>query len=633
MKTTAKFVKRSLSLLLVLTMLLGLVITGAYAAASKVEGAVLYTVNDQNQLEYNVVYKAGVDANTTVTDKSGHGIETLDQLKTMMGKADAPKVELNVSTGERTLGAVVLADLTIDGDKVTEITVTKVSKRPVIGISWKKDDIGTDYQGFAEAFERNGAYAVYLPQVKSADEAKDVLSKLDGIFFTGGEDWNPALYNEEAYTHGSAGWNDARDTSDLNLMKKAVEMDVPLFAVCRGEQGFNVAMGGGLIQDVPTYLGQKVKAGEIAEDRVTVLEDLVYQTVDGERKQVPCEKDGAPHYRVVVDGLVHSGGTGYHLLDAGKDGIGVSKDSKWLYDILGTESVEFVATAHHQSVNPEKLAPGMTVAAISSDGIIEAIEYQSASFALAVQWHPERDALKDTRDTDVDQDLCNALLRALVEHATSDEAVPPVETKPETPEKPDGTKPETPDVPADHPFLKVESSRWYYNALQYVMNNGLFTGVPTTECNPDSTFTRAMIAQVLYNAAGAPEVTTSAGFQDVAADAWYADAVNWVAANKVMSGYNAETFGAADNVTRQQMAVTLRQYANLKEQLKDGTADLSTFTDGDKVATWAAEAMQWALGNGLLSGKGEGILDPSGVAKQSEAAALMMNFCEKIAEK
>ena len=283
MKTTAKFVKRSLSLLLVLTMLLGLVITGAYAAASKVEGAVLYTVNDQNQLEYNVVYKAGVDANTTVTDKSGHGIETLDQLKTMMGKADAPKVELNVSTGERTLGAVVLADLTIDGDKVTEITVTKVSKRPVIGISWKKDDIGTDYQGFAEAFERNGAYAVYLPQVKSADEAKDVLSKLDGIFFTGGEDWNPALYNEEAYTHGSAGWNDARDTSDLNLMKKAVEMDVPLFAVCRGEQGFNVAMGGGLIQDVPTYLGQKVKAGEIAEDRVTVLEDLVYQTVDGER--------------------------------------------------------------------------------------------------------------------------------------------------------------------------------------------------------------------------------------------------------------------------------------------------------------------------------------------------------------
>ena len=100
-----------------------------------------------------------------------------------------------------------------------------------------------------------------------------------------------------------------------------------------------------------------------------------------------------------------------------------------------------------------------------------------------------------------------------------------------------------------------------------------------------------------------------------------------------MSGYNAETFGAADNVTRQQMAVTLRQYANLKEQLKDGTADLSTFTDGDKVATWAAEAMQWALGNGLLSGKGEGILDPGGVAKQSEAAALMMNFCEKIAEK
>lgn len=627
MKTTAKLVKRSLSLVLVLTMLLGLVITGAYAAGSKVEGAVLYTVNDQNQLEYNVVYKAGVDANTTVTDKSGHGIETLDQLKEMMGKADAPKVELNVSTGERTLAAAVTADLTVDGDKVTEITVTDVSKRPVIGISWKKDDIGSDYQGFAEAFERNGAYAVYLPQVKSADEAKDVLSKLDGIFFTGGEDWNPSLYEEEAYIHGSSGWNDARDTSDLSLMRAAIEMDVPLFAVCRGEQGFNVAMGGGLIQDVPTYLGQKVKAGEIAEDRVTELEDLVYQTVDGERKQVPCEQEGAPHYRVVVDGLVHSGGTGYHLLDAGQDGVGISKDSKWLYDILGTEKIDVVATAHHQAVNPDKLAPGMTIVAVSSDGIVEAIEYQSASFALAVQWHPERDALKDTRDTDVDQDLCNALLRALVEHATSDEAVAPITpAEPETPDTPDN-----PEVPTDHPFQQVESTRWYYNALQYVLKNGLFNGVPTDQCDPNSTFTRAMIAQVLYNAEGAPEVTTSAGFTDVAEDAWYADAVNWAAENGVMSGYNAETFGAADNVTRQQMAVTLRQYANLKEQMQEGTADLSAFTDGDQVSNWATAAMQWALGNGLLSGKGEGVLDPGGVAKQSEAAALMMNFCEKIA--
>ena len=104
-------------------------------------------------------------------------------------------------------------------------------------------------------------------------EAEDIFSRINGVFMTGGEDWNPSLYDEEAYPHGSSGWNDDRDTSDLHLMQNAIELDVPMLAVCRGEQGFNVAMGGGLIQDVPTYLGEQVKAGKIAEDRATVIED------------------------------------------------------------------------------------------------------------------------------------------------------------------------------------------------------------------------------------------------------------------------------------------------------------------------------------------------------------------------
>ncbi|MCQ4765732.1 gamma-glutamyl-gamma-aminobutyrate hydrolase family protein, partial [Cloacibacillus evryensis] len=94
----------------------------------------------------------------------------------------------------------------------------------------------------------------------------------------GGEDWNPALYNEKQTPHGSSGWNDARDTSDINLMQQAVALEVPMLAVCRGEQGFNVAMGGGLIQDIPYSLGQKVLAGEIDASRVTgVLSDTGYR--------------------------------------------------------------------------------------------------------------------------------------------------------------------------------------------------------------------------------------------------------------------------------------------------------------------------------------------------------------------
>lgn len=389
--------------------------------SKKIESAILYTVDADGNLEYNVVYEAAVTDETVVKDRTFHGINTVDKLKEVMGEADKPALVFGTETGERTLGKAVTADLVIDGNgAVSSVTVTNVSDRPTVGISWKKNTIGSDYQGFAEAFERNGAYAVYLPQITDAESAKTVLSGVDGIFVTGGEDWNPALYNETSFPHGSSGWNDTRDTSDLNLMQQAIAMDVPLLAVCRGEQGFNIAMGGGLIQDIPTYLGEKVLSGEIDASRATVIEDT--GTGWGANHK-DCE---TPHYRVVVDGLVHSGGTGYHVLDGGVNNESIAIDktkSKWLYQILGTDSLELVATAHHQAADPDNLGDGLTVVARSSDGIIEAVEHQDSLFALALQFHPERDALGDSRKDadgnpiDINQDQCNALLGALVKYA------------------------------------------------------------------------------------------------------------------------------------------------------------------------------------------------------------------------
>ena len=390
------------------------------SVATTVEDAILYPSEESGSLDYNVVYTDEYDSEVKILDSSNSGfdIDTVEELETVMGVADAPKVQLGTSTGLRTLGYAVTANLGFDEDgEIAQIEITDVNERPIVGISWKRDNIGSDYQGFAEAFERNGAYAVYLPQVHDADEAREVLSQIDGIFMTGGEDWNPSLYGEEPEPHGAVGWNNARDTSDIKLMQQAIEMDVPLLAVCRGEQGFNVAMGGSLIQDVPYYLGQKVSKGEIAENRITVLEDKGYYSGENYDIYYECAPDA--HLRVVVDGLVHSGGTGYHELagGAGNEGIAISKESKWLYDILGTDTLEWVATAHHQAVDPDDLGHGLTIVAMSSDGIVEAIEHQDSLFALALQWHPERDALEDTRDTDVDQNQCNALLGALVEYA------------------------------------------------------------------------------------------------------------------------------------------------------------------------------------------------------------------------
>ena len=424
MNISGKRTSRLLSLSLAGSMLIGLMTTGVSAVepaqdqtpqtTKTVTDAILYTVDESGNLEYNVVYEARIANTVQVADATkGGSIDTLDELDTVLGEPDPTPKELTGTPHEdRTLGDAVVADLTITGDEITAIEVTDVQERPVIGISWKKDSIGTDYQGFAEAFERNGAQAIFLPQVKTDEEAEDIFSRINGVFMTGGEDWNPDLYHEEAYPHGSSGWNDARDTSDLHLMQNAIELDVPMLAVCRGEQGFNIAMGGGLIQDVPTYLGQQVEAGKISKDRVTEIEDTGIGWGDNKK---PCD---TPHYRVTVDGLVHSGGNGYHKLDTENNGIGIAADSKWLSSIFGgADSIDLIATAHHQSVDPKNLGKGLTVAARSSDGIIEAIEHQDSLFALGLQWHPERDALEDTKGTDVDQDLSNAPLRALVHYA------------------------------------------------------------------------------------------------------------------------------------------------------------------------------------------------------------------------
>ena len=414
-RRTWKQAERLLSLVMVFAMLMSLMTVGTWAAETtdSVEDAILYVINENGELEYNVTHEAYV-GEATVTDATGSGIDTLPELAEALGTPNR-------------LGDAVTADLTFKDGELAEIEIKDICKRPIVGISWKKDTIGNDYKGFAEAYERNGAKAVFLPQVHDAEEAREVLSLVDGIFMTGGEDWNPKLYDEEAYPHGSSGWNDARDTSDIHLMQQAIELDVPMLAVCRGEQGFNVAMGGGLIQDVPTYLGQQVKAGKIDESRATVIPDdgikTYTQDANGEWKVevTPCEP---AHYRVIVDDLVHSGGTGYHKLAAGENGNGIDPNSKWMHDIVGDESIDLIATAHHQAADPENLGDGLTVAAVSSDGIIEAIEYTATDveFALGIQFHPERDALGDTRGVDVDQDMCNKFLRALVEHAAAHDA-------------------------------------------------------------------------------------------------------------------------------------------------------------------------------------------------------------------
>ena len=181
------------------------------------------------------------------------------------------------------------------------------------------------------------------------------------------------------------------------------------------------------------------------------------------------------------------------------------------------------------------------------------------------------------------------------------------------------------------PFADVAESNWFYDAVAYVYGNGMMNGTGATKFAPSANLTRGMIAQVLYNLESKPD-STSAAFNDVAAGQWYADAVNWAAANDIVSGYGDGTFGPENNITREQMALILYRYAVFKGYDVSAKGDLNAFTDGATVSAWAKEAMTWAVGSKLLSGKGNGILDPTGTATRAEVAQILQNFCEKIAK-
>ena len=188
------------------------------------------------------------------------------------------------------------------------------------------------------------------------------------------------------------------------------------------------------------------------------------------------------------------------------------------------------------------------------------------------------------------------------------------------------------DVPADGlPFLDVPADAWYQEAVAYAADKGLMNGVSATQFAPDALLTRAMAAQILHRAAGEP-VSAANAFDDVAADQWYAAAVNWAAEAGIVSGYGDGRFGPDDNVTREQLAVILYNFAKRQNMDVAAGGGLSAFADAASVSDWAEEAMIWAVGKGLISGKEGSILDPAGSATRAEVATILMRFCEIVAK-
>lgn len=175
-------------------------------------------------------------------------------------------------------------------------------------------------------------------------------------------------------------------------------------------------------------------------------------------------------------------------------------------------------------------------------------------------------------------------------------------------------------------FTDVPSNAWYAEAVQYVTEQSLMNGTSETAFSPMLSMSRSMLVTVLYRLAGEPDAGECA-FTDVASGTWYTDAVAWAAANGIVTGTTTTTFAPDAAVTRESLAVILYRYAEMKEQAQGEKGDLTAFADGTSVSDWAAEAMAWAVGEGILTGKSGNTLDPQGTATRAEVATILMRFC------
>ena len=231
------------------------------------------------------------------------------------------------------------------------------SRRPLIGITCGSIGEGGrvkygQSRSYVKAIEEAGGVPLLIPPQASVDELFEIL---DGILFSGGGDVEPTLYDSE--DRGSEGVEPERDVLEIALVRRAADEGVPIFGICRGQQIINVALDGGLLQDV------------------------------GEHRQEAAREE-ATHVVQVEPG-------------------------SRLAEVIGRQ-VE-VNTFHHQVVDPERLGRGLKVTAFSSDGqrFIEGLESEDGTI-LAVQWHPE-----DMTDRDWARRLFGRLVESAAERTAS----------------------------------------------------------------------------------------------------------------------------------------------------------------------------------------------------------------------
>ncbi len=179
------------------------------------------------------------------------------------------------------------------------------------------------------------------------------------------------------------------------------------------------------------------------------------------------------------------------------------------------------------------------------------------------------------------------------------------------------------------PFTDVGSNDFYLQYVNFVYKHGMMEGFGNKYTfNGNGNVTRAQIVLILYRLSGSPSVSGVTKFSDVPANQWYSAAVAWASNNNIVNGRSNSIFDPGTAVTRQELAAILYRYNNYRGLGNGNLSNLSQFTDRGYVQSYAKEAMQWAVGNGIISGTTNTTLSPNGTAIRYQAAAMLTRYCQ-----
>ena len=179
----------------------------------------------------------------------------------------------------------------------------------------------------------------------------------------------------------------------------------------------------------------------------------------------------------------------------------------------------------------------------------------------------------------------------------------------------------------------ADSSLYYFEAVYALADEGIITGVSDTLYGVGQNMTRAQFATIVWRIAGEPATSHDAGYKDVAEGKYYTEAVNWAAAEGVVTGYTNGKFGVNDTLSFEDMCLIIARYAEggndaLQSAVTDAAAAkvLAAFADGDAVAAYADNGMAWCVEQGLVSGNTDGTIAPQENVPRQRAAVVVARW-------